>query len=96
VTFSAREMVEMIGSLSSGSSGPSLDTSHMSMDDIENYQADLEQMTPIYGAFLFGYPHLLPNMQGESLAQILLEARMTMIEGGITVIDMNGVPGDSF
>lgn len=96
VTFSAREMVEMIGSLSSGSSGPSLDTSQMSADDIENYHADLEQMTPIYGAFSFGYPHLLPNMQGGSLAQILLEARSTMIEGGIIAVDLNGVPEASF
>jgi Myo-inositol-1-phosphate synthase len=96
VTFSARDMVELIGSLSSGSSGPSLDTSHMSADDIENYHADLEQMTPIYGAFLFGYPHLLPNMQGGSLAQILLEARSTMIEGGIIAMDLNGVPESHF
>lgn len=95
-TFSAREMVELIGSLSSGSSGPSLDTSHMSADDIDNYHADLEQMTPIYGAFLFGYPHLLPNMQGGSLAQILLEARSTMIEGGIIALDLNGVPEAPF
>jgi myo-inositol-1-phosphate synthase len=92
ITFSAREMVDLISSLSSGSSGPSLDTSQMSADDIENYHADLEQMTPIYGSFLFGYPHLLPNMQGSSLAQILLEARSTMIEGGIIALDLNGVP----
>lgn len=92
VTFSAKDMVELIGSLSSGSSGPSLDTSHMSADDIEDYHADLEQMTPIYGACLFGYPHLLPNMQGGSLAQILLEARSTMIDGGIIAVDLNGVP----
>jgi myo-inositol-1-phosphate synthase len=96
VTFSARELVAMIGGLSSGSSGPMLDTSHMSADDIENYHADLEQMTPIYGAFLFGYPHLLPNMQGEALAQILLEARSSMIEGGIIALDMNGVPEATF
>jgi myo-inositol-1-phosphate synthase len=95
-TFSAREVVEMIGSLSSGSSGPVLDTSHMSFDDIENYHADLEQMTPIYGAFLFGYPHLLPKIQGEALAQTLLEARSNMIEGGITVLDLNGVPETTF
>lgn len=92
VTFSPRDLVEMLNSLSSGSSGPSLDTSQMSADDIENYHADLEQMTPIYGAFLFGYPHLLPRLQGEALAQVILEARTIMIEGGITVLDMNGVP----
>jgi myo-inositol-1-phosphate synthase len=91
-TFSARELVGMIESLSSGSSGPHLDMSHLSADDVENYYADLEQMTPIYGAFLFGYPHLLPQMQGEALAQIFLEARSCMIEGGIIALDMNGVP----
>jgi myo-inositol-1-phosphate synthase len=96
VTFSASEMVDLIGSLSSGSSGPQLDTSHMSPDDIEDYHADLEQMTPIYGAFLFGYPHLLPEMQGEALAQILLEARSTMLEGGIIALDLNGVPAAEF
>jgi myo-inositol-1-phosphate synthase/sugar/nucleoside kinase (ribokinase family) len=94
--FSAREVVEMMGRLSSGTSGPSLDTSHMSADDIDNYHADLEQMTPICGAFLFGYPHLLPRLQGESLAQILLEARSTMIEGGIIALDLNGVPENTF
>lgn len=92
VTFNAREMVEMIGKLSPVTSGPTLDTSHLSVDDIEHYQSDLEQMTPAYGSFIFGYPHLLPKMQGEALAQIFLEARMTMIEGGIIAMDMNGVP----
>jgi myo-inositol-1-phosphate synthase/sugar/nucleoside kinase (ribokinase family) len=95
-TFSAREVVEMMGRLSSGSTGPSLDTSHMSADDLDNYHADLEQMTPICGAFLFGYPHLLPQLQGEALAQILLEARSTMIEGGIITLDLNGVPEGTF
>ena len=94
--FSAREMVEMIDSLSSGNTGPALDMSHMSVDDIENYQADLEQMTPIYGAFIFGYPHLLPKLQGEALAQVLLEARSTMIEGGVIALDLNGVPDAIF
>jgi myo-inositol-1-phosphate synthase len=95
-TFSAREMVEMIGKLASGTSGPTLNTTNMSTDDIESYHADLEQMTPIYGAFLFGYPHLLPRLQGEALVQVFLEARMTMIEGGIIVMDMNGVPACDF
>ena len=95
-TFSARELVEMMGNLSTGSFGPSLDTSNMSADDIDNYHADLEQMTPIYGACLFGYPHLLPKMQGEALAQILLEARSIMIEGGVVVVDLNGVPEATF
>jgi myo-inositol-1-phosphate synthase len=92
ITFSAREMVELFGSLSSGSSGPFLNRSLMSSDDIENYHADLEQMTPIYGALIFGYPHLLPNMQGTALAQVMLEARSIMVEGGIIALDLNGVP----
>jgi myo-inositol-1-phosphate synthase len=96
-TFSAREMVDLISGLSfSGASGPSLNTSQMSSDDIENYHADLEQMAPIYGGFLFGYPHLLPKMQGLSLSQIMLEARSSMVDGGIIALDLNGVPESSF
>jgi myo-inositol-1-phosphate synthase len=95
-TFSARDLVSMITSLSSGSTGPRLDTSHMSYDDLENYHADLEQMTPLYGAFLFGYPHLMPLLQGEALAQVLLEARSCMVEGGIVAVDLNGVPEYNF
>lgn len=94
--FSARELVEMIGSLASGSSGPQLDMSRLSIDDIEHYQADLDSMTPIYGAFLFGYPHLIPMIQGEALAQVLLEARSCMIDGGIVALDLNGVPESHF
>ncbi|GKY92819.1 myo-inositol-1-phosphate synthase [Mayamaea pseudoterrestris] len=96
VTFSAREMTRLISNLSAGSTNPELDMSHMSADDVDNYQADLEQMTPIYGGFVFGYPHLMPKMAGEALAQILLEARSIMIEGGIVTIDLNGVPLGSF
>jgi hypothetical protein len=56
--LSAREVVEMMGRMSSGSTGPLLDTSHMSADDLDSfYHADLGQMT-FCGAFLFGYPHL--------------------------------------
>lgn len=46
----------------------------------------------ILGAFLFGYPHLLPMMQGEKLAQIFLKAKSSMDEGGIIAMDMNGIP----
>lgn len=94
-TFSAREMIDMIQRLSPGTSGPMLDTSTLSENDMENYQADLDQMTPVYGAFLFGYPHLLPCMQGDALAQIFLEAKTRMIEGGIIALDLNGVPESS-
>jgi len=96
-TFSQVELTNMLQSLtSSGKGGPSVDMSHMSADDIENYHADLEQMTPTYGAFLFGYPHLLPCIQGEGLADVLTEARSLMNQGGITVVDLNGVPESTF
>ncbi len=45
-----------------------------------------------YGAMIFGYPHLLPMMQGEALAHIFSKARSTMDDGGIIVLDLNGVP----
>lgn len=48
--------------------------------------------TPFVGAFLFGYPHLLPMMQGEALASIFITAREFMDEGGVTALDLNGVP----
>ena len=49
-----------------------------------------------YGAMLFGYPHLLPMMQGEALAHIFSKARSLMDDGGIIVLDLNGVPeGDN-
>lgn len=96
VNFSAREMIEMIDSLCPGSSGPSLDTSQLSEEDFAHYNADLEQMTPTYGGMIFGYPHLLPQMQGEALAQIFIKARSIMIEGGIIALDLNGVPETAF
>lgn len=95
-TFSARDLVEMIGSLSSGSTGPALDTSRMSPGEIDDYRERLEVLTPEYGAFLFGYPHLLPQIQGEALAQVLLEARSIMVDGGVIALDLNGVPEGRF
>ena len=80
-SFSAKHMVELISNLSSGSTGPALDTTHMSYDDMESYKERIEAMTPTYGAFLFGYPHLLPLIQGDALAQVLVEARRSMLEG---------------
>ena len=35
-------------------------------------------------------------IQGEALAQVLLEARSIMIEGGIIALDLNGVPEGTF
>ena len=44
-----------------------------------------------YGALLFGYPHLLPLMQGLALGQFFHEARKVMIDHGIIALDLNGV-----
>lgn len=95
-TFSAREIIEMLGNLSLAASNPLLDYSHMSADDIDNYHADLERMAPACGAFLFGYPHLLPMLQGEHLLHVFIEARRFMVDGGITALDLNGVPDTTF
>ena len=97
-TFSPREMIQMIHSLSSPnlSGAPQLDTSQLSDDELDEYQDRVGGATPAYGAFLFGYPHLLPQLQGEALARVMLEARKTMIEGGIVALDLNGVPDGTF
>ena len=52
----------------------------------------LQDTSPVYGSLLFGYPHLLPMMQGESLARIFKESRKIMIDSGIVALDLNGVP----
>jgi sugar/nucleoside kinase (ribokinase family) len=57
------------------------------MEDVKNSSTDSS-----YGAFLFGYPHLLPNMQGEALAHVFSKARNMMQDGGLVVLDLNGVP----
>lgn len=44
-----------------------------------------------YGALLFGYPHLLPLMQGIALGQFFHETRKVMINHGIIALDLNGV-----
>ena len=97
-TFSPREMIQMIHSLSSPnlSGAPQLDTSQLSDDELDEYQDRVGGATPAYGAFLFGYPHLLPQLQGEALARVMLEARETMIGGGIVTLDLNGVPDGTF
>jgi myo-inositol-1-phosphate synthase len=92
-TFSAKDIIDMLGNLSLAASNPLLDYSQMSADDIDNYHADLESMAPACGAFLFGYPHLLPMLQDLDLLRVLIEARRFMVDGGITVLDLNGVPG---
>ncbi len=43
------------------------------------------------GAMIFGYPHLLPQMQGENLAELF----QSTSEDTIVVLDLNGVPPPS-
>jgi sugar/nucleoside kinase (ribokinase family) len=91
-TFSPFEMLELINNLAHGSSGPDLDKSDLSVEDMEHYQEQMGALSPPYGAFLFGYPHLLPKMQGKALVSIFEEARFHMQDGGIVAMDLNGVP----
>lgn len=56
------------------------------MDDVFQHEENS------FGAFLFGYPHLLPMIQGEALAHVFSRARSLMENGGIVVLDLNGVP----
>mmetsp|Transcript_14985 Transcript_14985/g.36515 ORF Transcript_14985/g.36515 Transcript_14985/m.36515 type:complete len:1046 (+) Transcript_14985:8-3145(+) len=56
----------------------------------------LQDTTPVYGALLFGYPHLLPLLQGDALARVFHSSRKVMLEGGIVALDLNGVPGAPF
>lgn len=48
-------------------------------------------------AFLFGYPHLLPKMQGDALGSMLGKARQQLSKSGersvIIGVDLNGVDG---
>jgi sugar/nucleoside kinase (ribokinase family) len=46
-------------------------------------------------AFLFGYPHLMPRMQGRELRSMLRKARHALSSGGRVLIgvDLNGVDG---
>lgn len=96
-TFGANDMVEMIEELASGSAPP-LNTSHLSKEDLETYRKRMrvDQSSPPRGAFLFGYPHLLPMMQGENLAIVFSKARASMEDGGIIVMDLNGVPDKAY
>jgi len=49
-----------------------------------------------YGACIFGYPHLIPLLQGKELANFFSGIRRSMADGGITVLDLNGVPESTF
>jgi myo-inositol-1-phosphate synthase len=76
--FSSDLMLEMIFELSSGLNARGVDTSGM--------------LNPEYGALLFGYPHLLPLMQGQALARLFQETRKILVDRGIIALDLNGVP----
>jgi hypothetical protein len=56
----------------------------------------VSDVPPVYGAVLFGYPHLLPLMQGDNLAYMFSEARKIMIDSGIVALDLNGVSETPF
>jgi sugar/nucleoside kinase (ribokinase family) len=58
-----------------------------------------ESTTRPVAAFVFGYPHLLKLMHGEHLRAVFKQAHQNMIRsssrGGVTVLDLNGVPAPS-
>ena len=76
--FTTDQLLEMVYELSPNLKSKGVDTTGMSV--------------PIYGGLLFGYPHLLPHMQGHSLARFFQQARNIMADGGIIALDLNGVP----
>eukprot|EP00536_Pseudo-nitzschia_multiseries_P009815 jgi/Psemu1/325784/estExt_fgenesh1_pg.C_2850008 len=80
--FTTDQLLDMISELSptlkTKTGGTGVDTTGMSM--------------PIYGGLLFGYPHLLPHMQGQALARLFQQSRRIMIDRGIVALDLNGVP----
>lgn len=90
-TFTKHDLAAMIDDFVNGSQGPKLDTTQLTREEVENYEKTRDRKAPNIGAFLFGYPHLLPEMQGENLACIFRNARGSMEEGGITLLDLNGV-----
>lgn len=92
-SFSADQLLGMLEASVASPSAPELDVSQLTQDDWDDYQDRVvEAVTPQYGAFLFGYPHLLPKLQGSSLAKVLCEAKKIMKDGGIVALDLNGVP----
>lgn len=95
-TFSSQDMINMLHTLSSPSAGPQLDISLLTDDELDEYHDRVDGAVPVYGAFLFGYPHLLPQLQGGDLARVMVEARDIMIDGGIVALDLNGVPEGTF
>ncbi|GMH48315.1 hypothetical protein TrLO_g4513 [Triparma laevis f. longispina] len=47
------------------------------------------------GAFVFGYPHLLPQLQSSNLSKTFHHAKSIMSLNGITLLDLNGVASPS-
>lgn len=86
ITFSEHEVIAGIRSATSIGT----DVSMPFADDLDPNDISFER--PAYGAFLFGYPHLLPKLQGASLESVFVEAKSVMLDGGIIVLDLNGVP----
>jgi len=70
--------MDMIDELSPNTKSKGVDTTGMSV--------------PVYGGLLFGYPHLLPHMQGQALACLFQQVRKVMVDQGIVALDLNGVP----
>ena len=91
-TFSANDMKDMIHNLANVTKGLDHSQQQLSNEEMELYHDRVDGATPPYGAFLFGYPHLLPLLRGEALAQVFVEARSIMVDGGLIVMDLNGVP----
>jgi len=80
-TFTPEQLVQMMSE--AAAAGP------------ESGMSESAPSLPI-GAFLFGYPHLLPMMQGEALAHIFDKARTFMEDGGVIALDLNGVPDTDY
>ena len=77
--FTTDQLLEMVQELSPNfKSKGVVDTTGMSV--------------PLYGGILFGYPHLLPHMQGHSLSRFFQQTRKVMVDRGIIALDLNGVP----
>lgn len=66
------------------------------LGQLDQLEEGAESRTSPTRAFLFGYPHLMPKMQGESLRSMLQKTRQKMSVGNNCVllgVDLNGVDG---
>lgn len=98
---SARTALSVLPIYQSGARGCFFDAASSQTFDAYEIEEMLQEISIMknkskIGAFIFGYPHLLPNIRGENLARVFLDARSLMGKhlsgGGITVLDLNGVP----